>query len=254
MHPTDPRQALNDVSPAATQPCTRGQHGARSCRSRRGRRRIGRFRGPWRDASPRSDCAEPLLDESLLNCTGQAQQACLSGVFPSRTRRRTFDEVLGHLVLITLDMRADVDAYVLGHAARLRHEHAGRLGGDAGVRPLPTGVNDGEALRRREDHGNAIGKAEHGGHARRRAHDGVGPLPRSGTARVRARPRRQSAPRRRDPHAPDWAPATARGRPRTRAPQARDGGSPQRRRCRPHVGPPDSGRRTARRKRHPYAP
>ena len=74
-------------------------------------------------------------------------------------------------------MRADVDAYVLGHAARLRHEHAGRLGGDAGVRPLPTGVNDGEALRRREDHGNAIGKAEHGGHARRRAHDGVGPFP-----------------------------------------------------------------------------
>lgn len=38
-------------------------------------------------------------------------------------------------------------------------------------------MDDGEALRRREDHGNAIGKAEHGGHARRRAHDGVGPFP-----------------------------------------------------------------------------
>ena len=56
----------------------------------------------------------PCLDESLLNCTGQAQQARLSGVFPAELGVELLDEVLGHLVLITLNMRADVDAYVLG--------------------------------------------------------------------------------------------------------------------------------------------
>ena len=115
----------------------------------------------------------PHLNESLLNCTGQAQQTRLAGVFPAELGVELLDKILRHLVLITLNMRADVGTYILGRAARLRHENTSCPGGDAGVRSLPTGMDDGEAPRRRQDHGNAIGKAQHDGNVCRGTNDGI---------------------------------------------------------------------------------
>ena len=146
------------------------------------------------------------------------------------------EELLGDLVVPRPDVRAHVGEKLARAAARGLGERARRPGGDARERAAPARVDDGEAARRDQHHGHAVGEAHEDRDLVGDAHHGVGAgrAPRRG--RPRAPPGRRSAPSPRGPRAPDAgttsrssrssAPSAASARRRFSATRA--GSSPQR--------------------------